>query len=171
MRKTGRKPILTAWKVEHGVHSSATTNSSAIQHGKPEVLTKGEKGSPKPHSENTSPKGSAHPTSQHPDALGPHGAPCATCALGAWEEVRTETPGAPGSPPDHHPPDSFSSRTGASAWLRGTGGKGQTSEARKQGTPPTARSRGAVSRTPRAGATARLPLPLPRRPALTRALR
>ena len=46
MTKTGQQ-ILTAWKLEHGAHSSATTNSSTSQHGKFEVLTKkGEKCQP-----------------------------------------------------------------------------------------------------------------------------
>lgn len=31
--------MVLAWKVEHGVHSSATTNSSTSQHGKVEALT------------------------------------------------------------------------------------------------------------------------------------
>lgn len=31
--------VVLAWKLEHGAHSSATTNSSTSQHGKFEVLT------------------------------------------------------------------------------------------------------------------------------------
>lgn len=48
--------------------------------------------------------------------------------------------------PDHNPPDSFSSRTGASAWLqRVREGKGQKSEARKEETPHL---RGAGTQSP-----------------------
>lgn len=62
--KRERKLILTAWKLEHGAHSSATTNSSTSQHGKFEVLTREEEKCKSQTSENSalnsSPLNSAH---------------------------------------------------------------------------------------------------------------
>lgn len=49
--------------------------------------------------------------------------PFSTCALGIWEDVKTKQNYGGAGFSSHHPPDSFSSRTGASAWLQRVRGK------------------------------------------------
>lgn len=131
--KKGRKDKLTAWKLEHGAHSSVTTNSSTCQHGKFAVLTKRQMpaaGLVRNHSSqrfcpSDAPAHLRAPPHVLPTLLG--------CALGKQEGVNTNRNthvGGVGSP-DRHPPDCLSSRTGAWAWLvRGKGGKSQKTESR-----------------------------------------
>ena len=172
--KRERKLILTAWKLEHGAHSSATTNSSTSQHGKFEVLTREEEKCKSQTSENSalnsSPLNSAH---QLPSTV--------ECPRPTWycpfpphllEYGRMSK--------QNYRSDEFQTITHLTASLParepllgcsgvgGVGGKGQESEARKQGTPTppprswnTGNGDGTILSSP--------PFPCPQ-PLLTRAL-